>query len=472
MNILSEKEKLRRHIVSIVFIIYFLLIFEGAIRKWIFPSGANILFFIRVPFVLWVYWIVIKHKIWPRMTFFLFLGLCFAGISLFLAPLQMILGEYDARHWILVVYGWHNYFFYIPLAFIIAENFSQEDLFNIIKITLLIAILVVPLVVLQFFLPPDSILVRGFGGQFVGLAHKGVVRTMGLFTSSIGQQLFVASVIAFVFVVWLSPIKKYQVGIKTLWIATFSIMPLVGLSIQRGLLIHGMVVFLFTILAGLVILQGKILSNMLMILFIIVLLGILYPILLPQGAELFYDRWTGAYLSESKNYGSDFGIFVRLVHGVFKFITMLEHVPLQGYLLGLGGNAVSSLDWVIFPEQKKHIGSFGWSEDGLSRNIIELGTVFGLLFVVYRFAFLIWLFYRAFDSAKITKQPTAIILLGFLTPLMLYLQITGHGSIIGYTWLFIGFCMAAIKVNNSRTEISNAQVLFVLILPKERKQLA
>jgi hypothetical protein len=451
----NRREKVRRLIVLFVFIIYLLLIFEGSIRKWVFPSAESILFFIRVPFVLLVYFLVVKYKMWPRMTIFLFFGLSFSVISLFLAPIQMILGEYSTHHWLLVGYGFHNYFFYIPLAFIIAENFYPADIYRLIKVTLILAILAVPLVILQFFSPPDSVWIRGFAGEsrFIGLSHNMnshiIVRPMGFFTSSVGQQLFVTSIVAFVIISWFSPVIKKQVGLNTLLLATFSLLPLIGVAIQRGLLIHILVVFLFSIFFGIITLQRKVLFNLLKVLILFVLLGILYPILFPQGYEVFYDRWVGAYLSESNYYDSNFGIFARLIYETIKFMLILEDIPLQGYLIGMGGNAISQLDWVSVPlASQQWVGTSGWAEDGLSRNMVELGIVFGLLFIFYRYAFFIWLVKRSFYSAKFTKQPIPLILIGLLMPLILFLQMTGQGTLVGYTWLFIGFCMASIRINN------------------------
>ena len=51
----GNAERSRRWIVDLVFIIYWLLIFEGVLRKWVFPDEFKILFFVRDPFVLAVY---------------------------------------------------------------------------------------------------------------------------------------------------------------------------------------------------------------------------------------------------------------------------------------------------------------------------------------------------------------------------------------------------------------------------------
>src|SRR6185369_16466689 len=69
----------RRRLVALVTFIYLLLIFEGAIRKWMFPSLAQALFFVRDPFVLAAYWIAVRHGFFPKSSGFLLTGL---GLSL------------------------------------------------------------------------------------------------------------------------------------------------------------------------------------------------------------------------------------------------------------------------------------------------------------------------------------------------------------------------------------------------------
>ncbi len=43
--------------------VYLLLIFEGAIRKWMFPSLAQVLFFVRDPFVLTAYVLALPARV-------------------------------------------------------------------------------------------------------------------------------------------------------------------------------------------------------------------------------------------------------------------------------------------------------------------------------------------------------------------------------------------------------------------------
>src|SRR5580700_3777997 len=81
---IGPREKSRRQIVMLVTLVYLLLIFEGALRKWVLTSFGAALFFIRDPFVLAVYWLAFRHAMIPRHNLLLNLGAVFACIGLFL----------------------------------------------------------------------------------------------------------------------------------------------------------------------------------------------------------------------------------------------------------------------------------------------------------------------------------------------------------------------------------------------------
>ena len=49
--------------------IYWLLIFEGALRKWVFPEYQQIIFFLRDPIVLLAYIIAFRNQIVTGMVF-------------------------------------------------------------------------------------------------------------------------------------------------------------------------------------------------------------------------------------------------------------------------------------------------------------------------------------------------------------------------------------------------------------------
>src|ERR1700683_1894591 len=114
---IGPREKSRRQIVMLGTLGYLLLIFEGALRKWVLTSFGAALFFIRDPFVLAVYWLAFRHAMIPRHNLLLRVGAVFACIGLFLIAAQAAGVASHIEQWpLLAAYGWRNYFFLLSLA--------------------------------------------------------------------------------------------------------------------------------------------------------------------------------------------------------------------------------------------------------------------------------------------------------------------------------------------------------------------
>jgi hypothetical protein len=108
-------------------------------------------------------------------------------------------------------------------------------------------------------------------------------------------------------------------------------------------------------------------------------------------------------------------------------------VPLLGFGLGLGGNARAQLG-IKLPVE---------IEDDLSRNIVELGPLIGLSFIIFRVAIVIWLFNNAVKAFTYSNTLMPILLTTFTAVIFGNGFLTGHGSVNGYGWLFLGFSIAA-----------------------------
>ena len=136
----ARRESRRRRLVRLVFVIYWLLIFDGALRKWGLPQFQAPLFFIRVPFTLWLYGLALTQGRWPRTHGLLLTAYVLAVAAAVLIPIQLVAGGYGARYLLVAGYGWMNYFFYIPLAFIVGAQFRRQDVLRLLRHTLWLAI--------------------------------------------------------------------------------------------------------------------------------------------------------------------------------------------------------------------------------------------------------------------------------------------------------------------------------------------
>lgn len=135
-----------------------LLIFEGAIRKWIFPGAQDLAYFAKDVFLLGSYLGFLRDR--PRLhfrlpqlpTFYAILGLTavFGLLQVFNPALPNLL---------VGAFGFKAYFFYVPLLFVVPAAFQTDAaLYRFLKRYALIAIPVGLLAAYQFASPSSSFL--------------------------------------------------------------------------------------------------------------------------------------------------------------------------------------------------------------------------------------------------------------------------------------------------------------------------
>jgi hypothetical protein len=456
---ISDRERGRRRLVKLIMLVYLLLIFEGAIRKWMFPHLGQVLFFIRDPFVLLAYALALRHGFFPKGNPMLLTGLALAACAVLLAGVQLLAPAASWGGALLAVYGWRNYFFYIPLAFVIAEVFERPDIERLVRWTLILAIPTAVLVFVQFIAPIDSPINVGIGGvkelQFHGLSTDGEhTRPMGFFTSDLGEKGFTVSALAMALSLWLLPPARRFVKFWFLFTMTCAVLACLAVSGSRGAMVHSGIVMLGAIACA-VLLNGRGVSIRAVIwpTVIVVAAVVLYPILFPEAFEAFTNRWTSAAISETSNFGS-LGIFGRALYGFIDFFNLMGDTPLAGYGLGLAGNARITLGIEI--EGLTH-----WAETDWARQIVDLGPVMGVIFIGYRIVFTGWLGLGCLAGARRIHDPLPFLLFSFIGVDLLYGLLTGHGSVNGYVWLFTGFSLAAARAPLADRAAERAETLYI-----------
>jgi hypothetical protein len=461
----NRQERRRKLIVRLVFVIYWLLILEGVLRKWVVPHFSRELFFIRDPFVLWVYCVALIGRMRPQRSIFLIVGLIFSLVCIPLAVLQFINSPY-VRSWILSAYGWRNYFFYLPLAFLIAKYFRPQEFERLMRWTLLLAIPIAMLVFLQFRSPAYAPINQGTGTGEEAYNNPGVafslVRTYGTFTSGPGQGAFIGSVVAMLLALWLRPTTKRP--LRGIWLLAASAggACCLALSGSRGEVVAAGIIFVAAIAAALLISGRNLALQKIFIPILLLVVGVLLaPLVFPKAVDAFITRWQTAGYAETEQFGRG-GIFSRAIYEIGSFRFLLGSTPAQGYQLGIGGNAGGAIS-----KSKTRSSEFYDSrllllgvrerqaiESDWGRQIAELGPVLGLLFIVFRLAFVIWLGKESVAATVRSNDPLPLVLFAFIGLYLFYGQITGHGSLNGYAWLFAGFCMS---INRRRLDGSVAE---------------
>lgn len=440
----GPSEPARKRLVMVVLVIYLLAIFEGSLRKYAFPQFSQFIFFIRDPFLLYAYLLATRHGFWPRQNMYFALSVFMCGLGVLLLAMQIMTGSYSEHRVLLGAYGWRSYFLYIPLAFLVGEQFRSADLLRFARVTLLLAAPIGVLVVMQFFAPIDSPINVGtaeeaelkFKGMVVTSEH---VRPAGPFTSNAGQQQFVTTAFALLLAFLIAPAQRQKIGKLVLVIAAGGILSCVALSGSRGTMLQTGMIAMFA-LAIAVVGRGTALKAKAFALpaSLAAAAIVLYPIVFPAGFDAFVARWNAADAYESR--GFEGGVFGRALYSVIDFLRLVDDTPLLGYGLGFGGNASNRLGAMI-----DGIKPWDLAETDFARHMVDLGPLLGILFVVYRVALVVWLARLVLAATRRVSDPLPMMLFAYAFYVVLLGQITGNGSINVYGWLFMGLCIAAAR---------------------------
>jgi hypothetical protein len=342
------------------------------------------------------------------------------------------------------LYGWRAYFLYAPLAFLVGAQFRRADLVNLFRFLLWLAVPIALLVAAQFFSPQGATINVGSAEeeelQFKGIAATGErTRPQGPFASPAGQQQFVSTAFAVCLAFFISPRSLPQPRMLTLVATGLAVLTCMAFSGSRGLAIQCGLSVLVALLVGLVgrggALKGRALTWPVAL---TVLALVAYPIVFPDGYAAFTERWTVADAVESGEFKNT-GVFVRALFGLIDFLRLVDTVPLLGTGMGFGGNAVITLgakvDGVTPP----------YAESDFARQMVDLGPVFGLAYITFRLAIAAYLTRLAFRATRRYKDPLPLLLWSYVTSIMVAGQLTGHGTINVFGWLFAGLLIASSK---------------------------
>jgi hypothetical protein len=437
----NRSERARLQLVRAVWAIYLLAIFEGVLRKYVAPQFGQFIFFIRDPFLIYAYFLATRFKLWPRGSVLLKVSLGMAVGGALLLLVQSAVGSFSETRLLLGGYGWRNYFLYIPLACVVGAQFRTPDLLRFARVTLWLSVPIALLVALQFASPPDAPINVGFAAekelQFKGMTVTADrVRTTGPFTSTAGQQQFVATAFALLVALLLLPATRRRMGLVALLIVGGGVLSCVGFSGARGTVLQCGLAILFALLIGVLGRGVKLKAKAIYLpLALATVAVVLYPIFFPDALAAFLARWNQASADEARIEG---GVFGRALLGFTDFIRLIGVVPALGYGLGYGGNASFLLGATIDGVMPSRL-----AETDFSRHMVDLGPLLGMGFIAFRFALAIWLAQSVLKATRRAPDALPMMLFSYAGYVVLLGQITGNGTINVYGWLFVGLTIAA-----------------------------
>ncbi len=412
-------------------LIYLLIIFEGALRKWILPSLSGPLFFIKDPIVLFIYLLMFKYRLIPKSRLYK-LSLLMLGLFFFGGLLQVSLNAFNP---FVLLIGFRNYFLLLPLTFFVAEYFTKEDLKRFAHITCLIAIPTLILVFIQYQSPADAFINKNVGDSEatrVFTVAQGIVRVSGFFSFTTGYAQYVLYFVGFLFFNYFLSSKERFLN-PLVFIFLLLIAPvLVIYAGSRGLIANVMILFFFILLAALFSMHQRS-SFRVWGLFIIggITMYFFIDTFLSDNLAVLSERFEKAARVENTVYRF-FSPYIEVFQG-FGY-----DVPIWGLGLGIGSNAGAFL--------MSGTRNFVTAESEWQSIMAEAGPVLGSVFIMYRIAVSLSTLYTAFRVFRLRGTVIPVIFSAMVFMSFLNGQITKQGTELYFAWFFMGFALAANRI--------------------------
>lgn len=406
-------EKSLRNFKILVGILIISWLYTGFLRIYIFRSLANYLYFLpyAIMILIFIYSIIrLRHQIINPSLFILLNG-CFLTFQVFhvlLSDLSIVTGIFGYCLYMLPVN-------FLSLTQILARVNSKDQFMRLMIFAASPNLL---MALLQTFVP-NSQYSRGIINENNATTTGGFSRAYGTFTSPAGYAIFLSILTVCVLILAKS---------KNNLLKLFLYLELAALYIFSG----SRTVFfsLFVILIFNFISNGlKQLDRSLLGIFKATLGSIFLFItatqLLPIGPfNALLERVSRARTEESTS--------GRILENIFGFTDYI-YQPFFGS--GLGSYAIGTVGYENVSK---------WIELDLIRNITELGTVFGLLWIAFRFFLFLYLPIKFIRSAK----RNSLLLFSAAAPYLLFGPIAGQSTISVGCWLVIAVAISSSIVKN------------------------
>jgi hypothetical protein len=417
------------HIKRLIWLYFFLLIFEGTFRKWILPQYSDVLLVVRDPVVLAIYFMALKARVFPRNNYILSLGII--AVLSWLVSLVVLEPYLPLKPLFLVTaFGFRSNFLHLPLIFLIGKVLDQDDVKMLGRWVLIGSIPMCVLLVLQFNASPDAFINRtaGLGEAQQITAGGGKIRPPGTF-SFVSGVIFCAALSA-AYLLY-GALKRGLYRDWLLYGGGLALVVTIGVSGSRSVLLAVLVVL--SSLVAIIVFRPSAVNNFgrnLLIVVLVLLVASRLPVF-KEGAQLLSERFTTVAEAEEGTIAG--GLVARTLSGFTEGFSLLGRAPIGGYGLGIGTNGGAKF-------LTGH-ALFLLSEGEWGRIILESGPILGL-------AFLAW---RTMVTLKLGLFSIRQLKRGEILPIMLYcagfLSLLngqfGQPTNLGFAVFVCGLCLAA-----------------------------
>lgn len=406
---------------AIIWIYFWLLLLEGALRKWLLPGYSDALFLVRDPVAMVAYVLALRAGVFPLRPAILVLAV--------IAVVSLVFSLVNDVTVTVALFGLRTNYFHVPLIFVMAQTMDRGDVVRIGRWVLIMAIPIVGLMFVQFESAPNHwVNATAGGGDALQLrGAMGKIRPPGPFSFVAGTVSYFGFVAAFVFAGWLQAGSYSRLLLVA---ASAALVVAIPISISRSLLLAVLIVVAFGAVA-LVADPRRVFRT-------------IGPILAGAGliavaantvyVRAFMTRWDESIEAGS---GGFYGNVVeRMVAPFIEPFMIAADTPLLGHGIGLGTVAGARLMTGKY--------DFLLSESETSRIILELGPLLGFAFIGWRVWLTLALLGRSWVVLLARKDVLPWLLAGASFLSVLNGQ-WGPATTLGFSVLGAGLTLAALN---------------------------
>ncbi len=438
-----EDNSTLRSIRRLIWLYFWLLLFEGALRKWVLPQLSNPLLIVRDPVVVLIYMLSIRARVFPRngwVTALAIIGLLSAVLSASVMILQWGLPPKSVAF--ITGYGFRSNFLHLPLIWVMAKVVRMQDVKQFGWWTLALSPPMTLLLVGQFQAAPDAWLNRTAGGEGEMLtAALGKVRAAGTFSYVLGVVAFYA--LAAGFLIWAA--LKGNVY-KNWLLAAAGAALVIGTAVSGSRSVVGAVAVVVASLVLVFFVQPAAVNRFGHTLIAALVLGFIVSLtpIFKEGFTVLSTRFTEVAEVTEKSIGA--GVVERVLSVFQEGAYVWTKAPFLGYGLGVGTNAGARF---LTGRQM-----FLLSEGEWSRIFLESGPVLGLAFVVWRIGLVVRVGLWCVRSVKMMNVLPLLLFSSSFLPLLN--GQFGQPTVLGFVAFATGLALAARRFDSVDGGTGNA----------------
>ena len=433
----SPEEKAKHRVRQLIWAYFWLLLIEGGLRKWVMPLYSNPLLLVRDPVLLAIYFYALRAHVFPRNVWVVSLWIITAlslVASILFARFNVLSGYVPVIPILEVtLYGIRSNFLHLPLIFVMASVFDEED---VKKFGWWILLMMIPMglvMAAQFEASPDSFINRtaGLGEAEQLTAGGGKIRPPGTFSFISGPVFYMSVAAAFL----IYGALRRRVYNNWFLMVTGAALVL-GIVVSGSRSVVGSVLIVIFSMIAIFAVRPKAVNQFgrtVLIVVIVALVLMRLPIF-KEGVQILSDRFTAS--AEAAETTITQGMIEREIDEFTEGFRHIDTFPIFGYGIGIGTN-VGGRVLIGRP-------AFLLAESEWTRVLAESGPILGVAFLLWRTLLTLQLGRLSFRALKNDSLlPILIFSSGFVVLLKGQL---GQPTTLGFAAFVSGLCLAATRL--------------------------